>query len=189
MAEPACNFDVLDEMIDGVIIAMSPSPSFNHDVVVVNITRIFKGFLKGKTCSVHNNLDVHLTNKDRLLPDVSVVCNKNLIKHNGIYGPPDLVVKVLSPNTTKRDKGYKMKLYEQSGVKEYWLVNTAFESRSIDVYLLVDGKFELDNVYSIYPEYVLEQMSEKEKAAIPTEFKTSLFDDLVITLDEVFEGL
>ncbi|WP_411830076.1 Uma2 family endonuclease [Metasolibacillus meyeri] len=52
-----------------------------------------------------------------------IICNQDIIKRDGIYGAPDLVVEVLSPSTARRDKGEKKALYEKHGVKEYWIIS------------------------------------------------------------------
>ena len=36
---------------------------------------------------------------------------------------PDLVVEVLSPSTSRRDRVAKRDIYERSGVREYWLLD------------------------------------------------------------------
>ena len=62
------------------------------------------------------------------------------------------------------------------------------ERLSIEVNLLKDGVYELDEVYAIYPDYVIEAMTEEQRANIPHEFKTSLFPDLTIAVRDVFKG-
>ena len=176
------------EILDGKTVLMSPSPSTNHQIVVGNIHRLFSIFFKGKTCRAFvNGPDIHLTKKDIVLPDVFIVCNKDIIKWNGIYGAPDLVVEVLSPGTMKNDRGYKKDLYEKHGVKEYWLVDSY--NLSIEVYLLENNKYILNNTYMVHPDYMLEVMTEEEKSEIKYEFVTESFSDLTIPLDEVFEGI
>ena len=46
--------------------------------------------------------------------------------------------------------------------------------------------FSLCDVYAIHPDWELTQMSGEERAALVTSFKCSLFDDLDISLDDVF---
>ncbi|MCI9444610.1 MAG: Uma2 family endonuclease [Oscillospiraceae bacterium] len=174
-----------DELIDGKVVAMSPRPSVNHHQVSLNIANIFSRYLNGKTCRPFGDgVDLYLTEKDRFIPDGMVVCDPCKIKRNGIYGAPDLVIEVLSPSTARYDRGHKKDAYEAAGVREYWIVEP--DSRMIEVYLLTDGKFALDNVYSVYPDYLLEKMTEAEKAAVPTAFHCSLYDDLLILLEDVF---
>ena len=80
-----------------------------------------------------------------------------------------------------------MNLYQQCGVKEYWIIDP--DKRSIEVYLLKDGRYEMKDIYSLYPDYELEDMTDEEKSEIITKFKTSLYDDLIISLDDVFENV
>jgi hypothetical protein len=57
------------------------------------------------------------------------------------------------------------------------------------VYLLKDKKYIFDNVYSVFPDYLIEKMTDEEKSRIIKEFKTSLFPELIILLDDVFDNL
>jgi len=174
------------EILDGQPVAMA-SASTNHAIVVENIRDVFRGYLKGKFCRMFSELDVILSDKDTFIPDVMVVCRRDIIKANGIYGAPDLIVEVLSPSTIRYDRGYKMKTYAKNGVKELWLVDP--ESRAIEVYLLDNGVYELNNAYPLYPDWMIEGMTEEEKAKIAHEFTPSIFDDLIIQVEDVFEGL
>jgi Uma2 family endonuclease len=192
MSEPAYNYGYADErkreLIDGRIVMMSPSPGVSHTQVTANIYRIFDKYLEGRQCKVFfDSVDVRLTRKDTFIPDLTVVCDKTKIKGDGIHGAPDLVAEVLSPSTAKNDRFYKKSVYGKCGVKEYWIVD--IQNLSIEVYLLKDGGLEPDNVYAIYPDYMLEVMTEEEKNAVITEFKTSIFPDLSISLDKVFKDL
>ena len=40
-----------------------------------------------------------------------------------MQGAPALVIEILSPGTRKRDEQIKRRLFERSGVREYWLVD------------------------------------------------------------------
>ena len=177
-----------EELLDGKVVAMSPRPVVNHNVVSGNIHNIFKNYLKGKPCRTFaDGVDVYLTEKDTVIPDAMIVCSKDTIKRNGIYGTPDLIVEVLSPSTAKKDRGYKKALYGQCGVKEYWIVD--IENRAVEVYLLNGKELELDEIYVIFPDYVIEKMTDEEKNDIKYEFKTSLFSDMIINIEEVFEDV
>ena len=177
--------EVKYELHDGKPVAMSPSPGMKHVTVADNILTIFKKYLSGKPCKVFSQLNVYLSKKDHFIPDAMIVCNKEIIKHNGIYGAPDLVVEVLSPSTSNYDRKYKKKIYEKSGVREYWLVETNGES--IEVYLSGENGLELTRVYSIYPDWMIEEMTEDEKKAVIYEFTPSMFPDMKINIEEVFE--
>ena len=177
----------ITEVLDGKVVAMSPA-YVRHNNVAFNIASIFRRYLKGKACRVlPDGNKVYLSKRDIVVPDVMIVCNKDIIKDNGVHGAPDLVVEVLSISTSKRDRGYKKNLYEKHGVKEYWLVD--IKNREVEVHLLKNGRFELDNVYSIYPDWMLEKMTDEERAEVPMEFTISLFDDIIISIEEVFEDI
>ena len=103
--------EIRDEMLNGKIVLMSPRPAVNHNRVIGNIFFAFMGYLRGKTCEPFaDGTDVYLTEKDRVVPDVMIICKKEIIKRNGVHGAPDLIVEVLSPGTEKRDRGYKKRL-------------------------------------------------------------------------------
>lgn len=176
------------EIINGETIMMSPRPAPNHNRVITSISSIFRNYLKGKRCEAFSDgVDVHLDEKNTVIPDVMIICNKDIIKGDGIYGTPDLIVEVLSPSSTKRDKIDKKLLYQKFGVKEYWIVSPS--DKSIEVYLLVDGIFELNNVYNVYPELQWNKMNEEEKAVVTLSFKVSLYDDFIIDVREIFENV
>jgi len=177
-----------EELIDGKVVAMSPRPVFDHNIVAGNIFRIFGNYLHGKKCTaISDGMDLYLTEKDRFVPDMMVVCDPGKIKRRGVYGAPDLVVEVLSPSTARYDRIHKKKVYEQCGVREYWIVNLL--SRDIEQYFLQDGKLELNNVYHDYEDWELEDLSDEERTAAVAPFKCSLFDDLEISMEYIFSGL
>ncbi len=174
-----------EELLNGEIVMMS-SPSVNHNRTAGNIYYIFRNHLKEKNCEAFSDgVDVYLTEKDRVIPDVMIVCDKDIIRPDGIHGAPDLVVEVLSPSTAKNDKGYKKDLYERSGVKEYWIVEPSL--RSIEAYLLSDGRYELDGFYGLFPDIF--SITDKEREESKKEIPVSLYDDLCIPLREIFQNL
>ena len=179
--------EILDEVINGQVVAMSPKPRFNHNHIAGNIYVIFRNYLRGRKCTpIMDGTDLYLTGSDRFVPDFMVVCDRDKIRHDGVHGAPDLVVEVLSPRTEVRDRRDKKAVYEQCGVKEYWLVSPVGEY--VEVYLLTEGKFVLQEVYTYQP-WNKEVWTEKERAQAVTQFKCSLFDDLDIQLEDIFYGM
>ncbi|MCL2774734.1 MAG: Uma2 family endonuclease [Oscillospiraceae bacterium] len=187
------------EIHEGKIYYMAGAPT-GHGDVILNLTTLFKNFLKGRKWRVFNE-NVNVTFKRNFreyMPDVKIVCDPNKIKKDGIHGAPDLIVEVLSPNTQKNDRGYKFDLYEQNGVKEYWIVDIG--NKNVEVYLLKDNKFELDNIYHHFSDEDIKEIeefeiendevkAEKEMIKVKT-MKTSLFgDDLIINIADVFENI
>lgn len=175
-----------EEVLDGQPVLMSPRPAINHNIVSGNIYRAFASYLSGKPCMPFvDGVDVYLTEKDRVIPDGMIVCDREIIKRNGIHGAPDLIVEVLSPGTKKNDKGYKKALYEKCGVREYWIVD--IDSRSVEVYVLTNGIFVLDEVYQLPPECT--ELDAEERAQYKTEIKVSLYEDLFVPLEMIFSNL
>lgn len=174
-----------EELIDGKLVMMSPRPTVNHNQVSFNIARLFANYLHGKKCTPFaDGIDLYLDEGNRFVPDVMVVCDPDKIKPDGVYGAPDLVVEVLSPSTAKNDRTRKKDVYARCGVREYWLVSP--DEKSVEIYRTNGTDFILHDIYTLYPDWQLAKMSEEERAALVTHFKCSLFDDLDISLDDVF---
>lgn len=180
--------EVWEELVDGEVVAMSPRPTFNHNRVASRIYRAFDNYLEGKRCTaIADGTDLYLTEKDRFVPDMMVVCDREKIREDGVHGAPDLVVEVLSPSTAKTDRMHKKAVYGACGVREYWIVDP--KNRTIEQYLPQGETLELNTVYTSYPDHELERMKEEERAAVITHFRCSLYDDFDIALDDIFSGL
>lgn len=180
--------ELREEIINGKVVAMSPRPSFNHNRISSNVFRIFANYLEGKTCTpIADGMDLYLSEDDVFVPDMMVVCDRSKIQWDGVHGAPDLVVEVLSPSTANRDRGYKMDAYARHGVKEYWIVSP--ESKSVEVYRADGARLVFHVAYSVHPDWMLEGMKPEERAAVVTHFKCSLYDDLDISLDDIFNGM
>jgi Uma2 family endonuclease len=56
-------------------------------------------------------------------PDLLVILNehRDRIKTKHIEGPADIAIEIVSPESSKRDRGDKVDEYEAAGVQEYWL--------------------------------------------------------------------
>ncbi len=60
------------------------------------------------------------------------------MRRDGYYGPPDLVVEILS-SKPQLDRILKLSKYAQAGVAHYWIVDP--EERVLDVYRLEGGRY------------------------------------------------
>jgi len=174
------------EIIGGKVVMMAGA-TVKHNHISGNIFSIFHRYLKGKKCiPFGDGTKLFLDEDNQFIPDGMIVCDKDKVKEDGVYGAPDLVVEVLSHSTAKNDRGKKKDAYERVGVGEYWIVDPA--NKTVEVYLLKEERFVLDNTYSIYPDFIFDHLlTEAERAAIPESFKCSLFDDLEIRLEDVFD--
>jgi Uma2 family endonuclease len=123
------------QLIEGELY-MSPSPSWFHQQIVLNLADIFLHYLRkkriGKLCIAP--LDTFLTDLNVYQPDILFVSNerKGILKEEGVDGAPDFVVEVLSPRTAKYDRGAKRDIYGRTGVQELWIVDP--ELKAIQVF-------------------------------------------------------
>ena len=176
------------EIIDGEAVMMSPA-KVNHNRVSGNIYHFFRNYLKGKTCEPFDDgYLLYFSKENQFIPDGMIVCNPDIVKDDGIYGAPDLVIEVLSPSTSQNDKVRKKAVYGRYGVKEYWIISTG--DCSVEVYLPENGKLELKNIYTLESVHVVKSLAEQEKIEFQaTEFRSSLFPDLPIPMEMIFEGV
>ena len=132
------------ELINGAAYAMA-APTMAHQAALLEIARQLGNFLRGKPCrvfvapfSVRLNAD---EDDDTVVePDILVVCDeKKLEDGKGVVGAPDFIVEVLSPSTAKHDLFRKFALYQDAGVREYWIADP--EDKSLMAYLLRSGRY------------------------------------------------
>uniref|UniRef100_UPI0025ED52D0 Uma2 family endonuclease n=1 Tax=uncultured Clostridium sp. TaxID=59620 RepID=UPI0025ED52D0 len=55
-------------------------------------------------------------------PRISIICDEEKIDEKGCYGAPDFIVEIVSPGSRKLDYYKKLTLYQETGVREYWIV-------------------------------------------------------------------
>ncbi len=101
-------------------------------------------------------LDITLADHSVVQPDVLYRSRKA----SPAEGIPDLLIEVLSPSGVRRDRNLKLRLYAETGVPEYWIVDPA--EREIDFLIRRGEHFEVvtpeDNLYRSprLPEIVLD---------------------------------
>ncbi|MFZ2959125.1 MAG: Uma2 family endonuclease [Candidatus Ozemobacteraceae bacterium] len=124
------------ELIDGVVYDMTPSPVQFHQEILLELSWQFNNYFRGKTCKLFfapfdvrfsKNKNANSLNESTtdtvVQPDLLVVCDPSKLDGRGCLGAPDLVVEILSPSTSAKDRLTKLNLYEKHGVKEYWIVS------------------------------------------------------------------
>ena len=132
------------ELIDGVPYLMSPGPNRKHQEISGELYGQLRDFLKGKPCKVYHapfdvRLDVAGLDNTVVQPDIMVICDHSKLGKASCDGAPDLVVEILSPSTSSRDKLLKFNKYLQSGVREYWIVDP--DSKTLSAHVLENGKY------------------------------------------------
>jgi Uma2 family endonuclease len=131
------------EWVDGEIIIMSPV-NVEHDDLQGWIYTILRTFVEAHDLGRvgGSELMVRLGKPQaRRLPDVFFVSKDRLsaFGKTAYEGPPDLIVEIVSPDSTARDYRDKLKTYESSGVREYWIVDPL--ARSVESNELVKGAY------------------------------------------------
>ncbi|MCH5717610.1 Uma2 family endonuclease [Niabella hibiscisoli] len=120
------------ELIKGRIFKMSPATKRIHQKASVFILNQLFNFLHGKQCDVYNApFDVHLPRNSKedkeivtvLQPDICVVYGQSKLDDKGCLSAPDIVVEILSPGNNRKELQNKYEVYEESGVKEYWIIH------------------------------------------------------------------
>ena len=115
------------EIMDGVAYNMSPAPVRKHQDLVGNFYIKLKNHPKNRCYTGLAPLDVVFDPFNIVQPDLLVVCDRNKVGVKNIQGAPDLIIEVLSPGTSLKDRREKKQLYERFGVREYLLVDPATE--------------------------------------------------------------
>jgi Uma2 family endonuclease len=166
------------EIINGIVYAMTPAPSTQHQRILVELTRQLSNYFLERSCEVFAApFDVRLPQGDEednaidtvVQPDIIVVCDPGKLDEKGCKGAPDLVVEVVSPSTVQKDLKEKMALYERVGVKEYWIIHPS------------------DKTVMIFKLSQLGQYGRPEILTKEDNLKTDLFEDLSIDLIMVFK--
>ena len=135
------------ELIDGELWDLA-SPSRAHQEIVSALTTRLSNHIEshGGPCKVYPApFAVNLFADDTTFvePDVSVVCDHDKLSDRGCEGAPDLVVEVVSPSNPGMDYVSKLNLYQEAGVREYWICDP--QQRRTLVY-----SFGTESLMSVY---------------------------------------
>nr|WP_027003866.1 Uma2 family endonuclease [Hugenholtzia roseola] len=174
-------FEQSVELIKGKIFKMSPAPSVRHQRISSRLHTEIGYFFKKHACDLFSApFDVRLWDKKKSLkankdiytvvqPDICIICDKSKLDERGCIGAPDLIIEILSPGNSKKEMRTKYALYEESGVKEYWVV---FPSEHVlQQYVLNENE-----KYELKSSFVEDEI-----------FNAHIFPNLQIDLSEIFE--
>jgi Uma2 family endonuclease len=119
------------ELIDGEHY-VTPSPNTKHQRVSGNLFFLMRAWLEEHPIGqvFYAPFDVVFSRFDVVEPDLLYVSNermKEIVTAQHVTGAPDIVVEIGSPGTRKRDETIKRRLYERSGVSEYWVLDPALD--------------------------------------------------------------
>ena len=115
------------ELVYGVV-REPAAPRYGHQSIVTHVAGLLDHHVRqrrlGRVCV--SPVDVVLDRERALVlqPDIVFVATARLgIIRDRVWGPPNLVIEVLSPGTARRDRTLKLRWYRQYGVEECWLVD------------------------------------------------------------------
>jgi Uma2 family endonuclease len=131
----------IQELIDGELI-VNPPPLDVHQQRSLNLINMLLSILKGRGTLRFAPTGIHFEEAHDYEPDVFWVSPENEACALGLdgrywYGPPDLIVEILSPTSGYRDYNTKFLMYEKHGVREYWIVEPT--AQFVAVFRLING--------------------------------------------------
>jgi Uma2 family endonuclease len=131
------------ELVDGEHYA-TPSPGTRHQQISGRLFLTIGNWLEANPIGqvFHAPYDVVISPFDIVEPDLLYFSNERAAKvltPVNAAGAPELVVEIVSPDSRKRDETIKRRLYERSGVVEYWVVDPDLDV--VRVYRLKDNRF------------------------------------------------
>jgi Uma2 family endonuclease len=169
------------ELIKGKIFKMTPAPAPAHQRVSWNVSGELYNYLKGKSCKAFSApFDVRLPRKNPednqeiftvVQPDICIICDPAKLDTRGCLGAPDVVVEILSPGNNKKELRNKYEVYEEAGVKEYWIIHPN-EKTFLQYILTETGQYQASRLMTLGDEVT-----------------TSVLSGFVLNLDTVFENI
>lgn len=140
------------ELLDGELI-MSPAPIPLHQRLTRHLYDLLAKLIPNGEIFFAPT-DVHFDEFNVAQPDLLWIAENSRCKVGAKYleGPPDLIIEIFSPGTTKRDKSDKFSLYERFGIREYWMVDPV--EKYVEVYVWDAGKFVRQGVYGENDQFI-----------------------------------
>ena len=123
---------------------MPPHPTHTHQLIVFELATRMRSFVQKQDLGLVQigPLPVRLWPGKIREPDILFVAKEHSDRiSEQTYGPPDLVVEVLSPGTRRTDRLEKTVEYARAGVREYWIVDP--HGQTAEVFVLREGAYEL----------------------------------------------
>ena len=149
-------FDEFVELIRGKVVRHMAGANRRHQKLSSRFVSCIDRYLADKPCEYYYApFDVRLATAGAngneqittvVQPDILVVCDLSKLDDQGCVGPPDWVIEIVSPGNTAHDTRTKYGLYEESGVREYWIAYPKLNSLAVYV-LDENGRYQLRAEY------------------------------------------
>jgi Uma2 family endonuclease len=140
--------DIRYEYIDGEVFAMTGG-TIPHNDIALNLYTALRPHLRPRGCRVNvSDVKVQATSKGPYFyPDLIVSCDPQDLKAHKFIQNPKLIVEVLSPSTSNRDRGEKFRYYLTiSSLQEYLLIDS--EKMYVERYYRGEGRMWLYYPYT-----------------------------------------
>ena len=139
--------DAIEEVVNGEIRIMPPA-KLKHALIIERLRRSLYAQLDDKLFLILVTNFGLIIRKEPLttrVPDLAVFELSTMVELDGyIHSAPQLVVEVLSPANTRREREEKVGDYASLGVPEMWIVSP--EARTVEVLLLEGGRLRRSQI-------------------------------------------
>jgi Uma2 family endonuclease len=120
-----------------------PGASYSHQHESGNLYVLLRSFVAARKLGkvLYAPFDVVLDERHVVQPDLLFVAHarRSIVQPDGVFGPPDLVVEIVSPSSIRRDRAQKKEINARFGVPEYWLVDHV--NATVEVFALENGQY------------------------------------------------
>jgi Uma2 family endonuclease len=124
------------EWVDGTVVVVNVPPNLDHSDSGFGLHSTLRRAFP--SLRVYADVPLRLPRNRVRRPDLMVFDHRP--EREPVEETPILVVEVLSPGTHLIDAFEKAPEYAEAGIGQFWIVDP--EARSLDVYALVDGRWE-----------------------------------------------
>lgn len=160
------------QLIEGELV-MTPAPNPRHQIISSRLFKKLSDFVDRFGCGMvlYSPVDVYLDDENAFQPDIIFISKEGqaVVKNDGIYGAPDVVIEILSPSTARYDLKEKFTVYERSGVREYWIVDP--DMNTVEIYINEAKRFSLT-----------------AKAEMAGEIGSSFLEGFKVGLEDIFRS-
>ncbi len=115
---------------------VTPAPSLLHQRALARLHLLLGTYVERHQLGevFFAPLDVVFGPMTLVEPDLLFVARSrsHVLTEREVAGAPDLAVEVVSPSSARTDRGRKRALYQETGVREYWIVDV--ELRQVEVW-------------------------------------------------------
>lgn len=124
------------ELIDGEIFVRMTSPATIHQDILMGLSFQVELYIQKKKGKCHVfqapfGVQPKKDDYNYVEPDITLICNDEVLNRKGCFGAPDLVIEIVSPSNRKMDYVRKLTLYRETGVREYWIVDPKHEQVTV----------------------------------------------------------